>query len=147
MAERERRPTVVTGTVQRDFRERQRDGQLFALYVDDRLAAVVTHAFEAGNYWFETIGDEGRWWVKSLAVIRAWRGKGVGKRVMLESEAVVRDAGASEVFIDCVDAGFLPAYYARLGYEARPQANHLSIRQHVPDGSYEKGVERCLTPR
>lgn len=99
------------------FGQRQRDGQLFALYADDRVAAVVTLAYEANNYWLETIGGEGRWWIKSLAVVRAWRGKGVGQRAMLECETVARDAKAGEVFIDCVDTGFLPPYYAGLGYE------------------------------
>jgi predicted N-acetyltransferase YhbS len=100
------------------FVERQRDGQLFALYDDDRVAAVVTIAFEASNYWLETISNESRWWVKSLAVVRAWHGENIGKCVMLKCETVVRDAGGSEVFIDCVDAGFLPPYYSGLGYEA-----------------------------
>jgi predicted N-acetyltransferase YhbS len=100
------------------FAGRQRDGQLFALYVDDRMAAVVTLAFEANSYWIETIGDQNRWWIKSLAVVRAWRGEGVGKRVMLECESIVLGAGVNEVFIDCVDGGFLPPYYAGLGYEA-----------------------------
>jgi GNAT superfamily N-acetyltransferase len=99
------------------FAERQRGGQLFAFYVDNRVAAVVTLAFESNNYWLETIGEEGRWWVKSLAVVRAWRGTGIGRRVMRECETVVRDAEASNVFIDCVDGGFLPPYYAALGYE------------------------------
>lgn len=125
------------------FAERQRDGQLFALYVDDRVAAVVTIAFEASTYWLETIGNECRWWVKSLAVVRAWRGAGVGKRVMKECEGAVRDAGASEVFLDCVATGFLQAYYAGLGYEALAHKDiTYPYRLHVPDGSHEKGVER-----
>jgi predicted N-acetyltransferase YhbS len=103
------------------FAERQRDGQLFALHVDDRVAAVVTLAFEVNSYWIETIGDQSRWWIKSLAVVRAWRGEGVGKHVMMECEAVVRDARANQVFIDCVDGGFLPPYYAGLGYRAIAQ--------------------------
>jgi predicted N-acetyltransferase YhbS len=36
---------------------------------------------------------------------------------MLECETLIRDAGANEVFIDCVDGGYLPPYYAGLGYE------------------------------
>jgi predicted N-acetyltransferase YhbS len=99
------------------FAERQRDGQLFAFFADDCVAAVVTIAFEANTYWLETIGDEGRWWVKSLAVVRAWRGAEFGKRVMRDCEAVVRNTSATEVFLDCVDTGFLPPYYADLGYE------------------------------
>jgi GNAT superfamily N-acetyltransferase len=100
------------------FAERQRDGQLFALYIDDRIAAVVTLAFEVSSHWIETIGGQSRWWIKSVAVVRAWRGEGVGKRVMLECETIIRDAGAKEAFIDCVDGGFLPPYYAVLGYKA-----------------------------
>lgn len=99
------------------FAERQRDGQLLGFYVDDRIAAVVTLAFEATTYWTEVIGDSRCWWIKSLAVARVWHGAEVGKRVMKECEAMIRDAGASEAFIDCVDTGFLPRYYASLGYE------------------------------
>ena len=106
---------------QETFFDRQRDGQLFALYIDNRVVAIVTLAFESNNYWLEVTGDESRWWIKSLAVVRAWRGEGVGKRVMLECETIVRDAGVSEVFMDCVDTGFLPHYYSSLGYEALAQ--------------------------
>jgi GNAT superfamily N-acetyltransferase len=102
---------------QETFVDRQRDGQLFGLYIDKRMAAVVTIAFEANTYWIEAIGDDSRWWIKSLAVVRDWRGAGIGKRVMQECEAAVRVKGASEVFIDCVDAGFLPNYYEGLNYE------------------------------
>jgi hypothetical protein len=34
------------------------------------------------------------------------------------AKTIVLDAGANEVFIDCVDGGFLPPYYAGIGYEA-----------------------------
>jgi ribosomal protein S18 acetylase RimI-like enzyme len=99
------------------FVELQRRGELFAYYLDDRLAAVVMLAFENSSYWSEEIGVDRRWWIKSLAVARRCRGAGVGKRVMQESEALIRRAGAAEAFLDCVDAGFLPGYYTRLGYE------------------------------
>jgi ribosomal protein S18 acetylase RimI-like enzyme len=102
---------------QETFADRQRDGQLFGLYVDKRMAAVVALAFEPNTYWIEAIGDESRWWIKSLAVVRAWRGAEIGKRAMQECEAAVRAMGAGEVFIDCVDAGFLPNYYEGQGYE------------------------------
>jgi GNAT superfamily N-acetyltransferase len=102
---------------QETFVDRQRDGQLFGLYIDKRMAAVVTLAFEVNTYWIEAIGYDNCWWIKSLAVVRAWRGAGIGKRVMQECEAAVRDMGEGEVFIDCVDAGFLPDYYEGQGYE------------------------------
>ena len=99
------------------FVELQRRGELFAYYLDDRLAAVVTLAFENSTYWSGEIGVDRRWWIKSLAVARRCRGTEVGGRVMQESEALIRRAGAAEAFLDCVDAGFLPDYYTRLGYE------------------------------
>lgn len=103
------------------FARRERDGQLFALWIDNKIAAIVTLAFEISIYWPETIGSDPRWWIKSLAVIRAWRGEGIGQRVMNECESLVRNAGATEVFLDCVSTGFLPPYYAALGYQALAQ--------------------------
>lgn len=103
------------------FMQRQGDGQLFALYLHGRIAAVVTVAFEVNSYWPEAAGAAPQWWIKTLAVARQWSGKGVGPRVLSECEAFIRAAGASEVFLDCVDVGFLPAFYAKLGYEGLRQ--------------------------
>lgn len=99
------------------FTERQRRGELFAHHVNDHIAAVVTLAFENNSYWAENLGEERRWWIKSLAVVRKWHGTGIGEQVMQACETTARHAGATEIFLDCVDAGFLPDYYARLGYE------------------------------
>jgi GNAT superfamily N-acetyltransferase len=103
------------------FVQRQRQGQLFGLYLDDRLAAVVTLAFECSPYWQERLGDENRWWIKTLAVVRDYRGRGLGAHVVHECELLIQASGATEAFLDCVDVGFLPGYYARLGYEALGQ--------------------------
>ncbi len=102
---------------QEAFRECQRKGELFVYRRDDEVAAVVTLARESNPYWPEKLGEEKHWWMKSLAVVRKWHDAGVGKRVMQECEALVRQAGTAEVFLDCVETGFLPAYYAGLGYE------------------------------
>lgn len=100
------------------FARRQRDGQLFALRVENKIAAVVTLAFEPSPYWPEIIGSDPRWWVKSLAVIRTWRGEGIGPQVMTECESFVRNSGANELYLDCVSTGFLPPYYTALGYQS-----------------------------
>ncbi len=50
------------------FLERQRRGELFACHVDQEFAAVVSLAFEASTYWFEELGDDRRWWIKTLVV-------------------------------------------------------------------------------
>lgn len=98
------------------FAQRQRNGELFALRAGNRLVAVVTIAFETNTHWPEILGEDRHWWIKSVAVVREWSGAGVGNQVMAESEALARKTGASEIFLDCVDAGFLPPYYKRLGY-------------------------------
>lgn len=99
------------------FIDRQRRGELFAQHIDGRLAAVVTLVREGISYWEAEIGKDQRWWIKSLAVAREHRSAGVGGRVMQESETFVSNTGAVTVFLDCVDMGFLPGYYLRLGYE------------------------------
>jgi ribosomal protein S18 acetylase RimI-like enzyme len=99
------------------FAKHQRSGELFAYHVHNSPAAVVTLAFEKNSHWSEKIGEGRHWWISALAVSRAYRGAEVGTRVMRQSEALMQSAGASEAFLDCVDAGFLPGYYIRLGYE------------------------------
>lgn len=99
------------------FVERQRRGELFVHFVDGRLSSAVTLAFECSPYWPTQVGEERLWWIKSIAVARRYRGAGVGKRVMQECESVISNVGAAAAFLDCVDVGFLPGYYSRLGYE------------------------------
>ena len=98
------------------FVERQRQGELFAHYIEDRIAAVVTVAFDTNPYWSEEIGGDRSWWIWTLAVARRYSGARVGEQVMQECETRIRGAGAADAFLDCV-AGFLPGYYRRLGYE------------------------------
>ena len=100
------------------FAQRQRDGQLFALRIDNKIAAVVTLAFETSPYWPEITGNDPHWWIKSLVVVRTWRGEGIGPQVMSECEAIVRNSSGSEVYLDCASDGFLPPYYTALGYQS-----------------------------
>ena len=99
------------------FVERHQRGELFALSSDNVLTAIVTVAFEINSYWPEKIGESRRWWIKSLGVARLCHNAGIGRQMMEACERHLRTTGATEVFLDCVDGGFLPAYYARLGYD------------------------------
>ena len=99
------------------FFERHCKGELFALYADDRLAAVVTLAFEVNSYWPEKVSEAPNWWIKSLGVARCFHNAGIGRRMMGECEAHLLKTGAVEVFLDCVDGDFLPGYYTQLGHE------------------------------
>lgn len=96
--------------------ERHQRGELHGCFIDGQLAAVVTLASEESPYWTDELPRVPRWWVKSLAVARRWSGHGIGPRVLSACEDMTRRAAASELYLDCVDTGFLPDYYARLGY-------------------------------
>jgi GNAT superfamily N-acetyltransferase len=97
------------------FQEREREKELFGYFVGGRPGAVVSLACETSPYWPE-LGGEKRWWIKTLAVDRQYRGAGIGAAIMCACEQLVWDDGATDVFLDCVDIGFLPNYYMARGY-------------------------------
>ncbi len=100
-----------------EFQERQARGELFALFFADRMAAIASVAFEADTDWLKYISPDQRWWIKTLAVTRQHGGRALGELVIRKCEGHVARAGGTEAWLECVDTGFLPGYYARLGYE------------------------------
>jgi ribosomal protein S18 acetylase RimI-like enzyme len=98
------------------FAERQAKGELFGYFVEEQLAAVVTIAFETSPYWLREAGSESRWWIKSLAVAPGFRHAGIGVRTLGECERHLLGCGARGAILDCVDAGFLPGYYSKIGF-------------------------------
>lgn len=105
-----------------EFQERQARDELFACFEGGRMAAIVTLALEADADWMQHLGPDKRWWLKSLAVARLHGGKDIGAQVIGECEKHLIGAGATEVYLECVDTGFLPRYYERLGYEVVKRA-------------------------
>jgi hypothetical protein len=105
-----------------EFTERQARGELFALFVAGKMAAMVTLAFEQDGDWQKYLPAGKRWWLKTLTVARTHGGRAVGEEVLRRAEAQLAAAGTQEVYLECVDAGFLPDYYAHLGYEIRQRA-------------------------
>lgn len=104
-----------------EFAERQERGELFGGFSAGRLASTVCLAFENDDDWQQHIGPEKRWWLKTLAVVRAGGGRGVGEWTVRAAETHLAGAGAKELHLECVD-GFLPTYYERLGYEVLRRA-------------------------
>jgi ribosomal protein S18 acetylase RimI-like enzyme len=100
-----------------EFAERQGRGELFAGFADGRMIATVSVAFEEDTDWLAHLSRDKRWWIKTLAVSRADHGQGLGAAVIGKCEAFIRETGPQEVYLECVDAGFLPRYYEQLGYE------------------------------
>jgi ribosomal protein S18 acetylase RimI-like enzyme len=106
-----------------EFRERQARGELFAFFLGGEMRAMVTLAFEQDLDWKKYLTPEKRWWIKSLAVARAHGGRAMGEHLLQRGEAQLAAAGATEAYLECVDTGFLPGYYARLGYEVLQRAD------------------------
>jgi ribosomal protein S18 acetylase RimI-like enzyme len=106
-----------------EFSERQEREELFAYFDGERMLAIVSLAFELDTDWKQHLSPEKRWWIKSLAVSRVHGGRAVGENVIQQCEAHLSAAGATEAWLECVDTGFLPGYYARLGYETVKRAD------------------------
>lgn len=100
-----------------EFQNRQIRGELFASLLESRMAAIVTIALEEDADWSEAVGTGKNWWIKTLATHRAFSRQNLGGRIMRACEAHLIQSGARVVYLECVDYGFLPEYYARLGYE------------------------------
>jgi GNAT superfamily N-acetyltransferase len=99
------------------FSARQARAELFGYFTSQQLEAVVTLADEAPVDWQPEIGASPRFWMKSLAVDRCIGGHGVGSAVIQACETLATQHGYEALWLDCVDAGFLPIYYGRCGYE------------------------------
>jgi GNAT superfamily N-acetyltransferase len=134
------------------FRERQARGELFAGHLESRMAAIVTIAFEEDADWSEVVGPGKNWWIKTLATNRAFRRQNLGGQVMQACETRLIKSGAREVWLECVDAGFLPDYYAQFGYAVikcktitYPSGNTFEVtlmrKDCVPDGPRVSLVE------
>jgi GNAT superfamily N-acetyltransferase len=94
------------------------DGGLwFAVAADgsERTAGAIVLG-EANDY--VPPPDRPELYVQVLLTAPAWRGRGVGARLIEHAFAVGRDRGAEQLRVDCWDCvPALPAQYERLGFE------------------------------
>ncbi|HXM57051.1 MAG TPA: GNAT family N-acetyltransferase [Candidatus Dormibacteraeota bacterium] len=65
-----------------------------------------------------TAHAEGGWEVRRVAVVPAWRGRAVARRLLDAVEADAAARGVPRVWLDAVVERCLPPVYARLGYRA-----------------------------
>jgi len=58
-----------------------------------------------------------RWlYVRHFFVAEAWRGQGVGRRLMARAEAAARERGCVGIYLDTFEAG-AERFYEKLGFE------------------------------
>jgi ribosomal protein S18 acetylase RimI-like enzyme len=99
------------------YQERHLRGENFGYFISGKLCAIVTIANMPMKYWTTQLGDVPRWWISMLTVSASRRGMSIGREVVRAVEEYVHTLNGEEIFLDCVDEkGFLPLYYASLGY-------------------------------
>ena len=99
------------------FDRRQSRGENHGLFIGEDLAVVLSLVQGAPAEWTDVISERETWWLHNLATAQKFRGRRLGAlAVKMACEHLVK-AGVNVVYLDCVAvAGFLPAFYARLGF-------------------------------
>ena len=99
------------------YDSRQKRGENFGLFIGRDLAVVLSLVQGTPAEWADVISEPETWWLHNLAAAQACRGRRLGAlAVKMACEHLV-EAGINAVYLDCVDvAGFLPAFYERLGF-------------------------------
>jgi predicted N-acetyltransferase YhbS len=110
------------------------------------LAAVLSLVQGTPAEWADVIPERETWWLHNLATAQNFRGRRLGEvAVKLACERLVM-AGVNVIYLDCVAvAGFLPAFYERLGFAkiaertiAYPSGNSFPV-------VLMKKIKPCLT--
>jgi ribosomal protein S18 acetylase RimI-like enzyme len=110
---------------QRDiFDRRQERGENYGLFIGGDLAVVLSLVQSTPAEWADVISERETWWLHNLATAQNFRGRRLGEgAVRMACERLVV-AGVNVIYLDCVDvAGFLPAFYERLGFEKVTERN------------------------
>ena len=103
------------------FAKRQLAGEAFAIHIDGVLAGCVFVPFETLGYYGDELKTAPRWWMHTLAIDRAFAGRGVGELAVAAVCDLARERGGDSVWLHCVNdanhAEVISLYYARLGFD------------------------------
>jgi GNAT superfamily N-acetyltransferase len=99
-----------------EFQTRTSEGRNYGLFDGPSLVAVTALSKFSDDHWTDSIGAEPRWWLGALAIRSSVRGRGIGRLTVALAGTEAAAAGATELYLDCVE-GPLPKYYAALGFE------------------------------
>jgi len=96
---------------------RQERGENFGLFLGGELAVVCALVQGTPAEWADCISEPETSWLNNLATAQSFRGRGLGGLAARMACEHLARSGARSVWLDCVDvAGFLPAFYERLGF-------------------------------
>jgi ribosomal protein S18 acetylase RimI-like enzyme len=99
------------------YEQRQLRGENFGYFVGDALAVIVSLARQESADWREETGGQTHWWLKTLATAEEFHGRRLGEQTVAACEMWLRERGEKKLLLDCADAGFLPHFYTRLGFQ------------------------------
>jgi GNAT superfamily N-acetyltransferase len=105
----------VTAYPRELYRQAQERGEVFGLFEDSRLIAVVTLT-GAPPEWSDELRGQDANWISKLAVAPNYHGRGLGRRMAEEALDQLRRQGAQQAWLDC-RKGPLVAFYESLGFE------------------------------
>jgi predicted N-acetyltransferase YhbS len=121
------------------YQKRQENGQNFGLFVDGRLAVVLSLLTLTRTVWSDIIGEKPAIWLSTLATGRDFHGRRLGRGAVMRAVELVKQQGARELYLDCLfgDCGVLPNYYRSLGFEQIARAN-----RNYPLGTFDAVLMR-----
>jgi GNAT superfamily N-acetyltransferase len=105
------------------YTTRQERGENYGLFVADQLVVIVSLGPDTPPEWAEVLTESETWWIHTLAIKSDYHGRGLGALTLQHSLAYLKAQGLSKIYLDCL-AGFLPTYYARLGFTQLSAKNH-----------------------
>lgn len=106
------------------YETRHQRGENYGLFVDGHLAVTLSLSCGTPREWADVVSKPRTWWLQTLATAQNFRGRKLGELTVRIAEAHLVEQQVKDLYLDCVDAaGFLPAFYARLGFVKLEQRN------------------------
>ena len=101
------------------YEKRQQNGFNYGLWVDGKVAGVVSLTDDRPKYWKDELPRTPFVWLTSLATRVKFKGRGLGRRLLECADKHVWEAGMKRICLGCCfGSGFLPRYYSEGGYAA-----------------------------
>jgi GNAT superfamily N-acetyltransferase len=106
-----------------ELEERIAGSELFVIDLDGAPAATFTLLWDDPSFWGER--PPAAAYLHKLAMRPAFRGRGLGARIVEWAERRAAEAGRAYLRLDCKRSnGGIRSYYERLGFEYRGDADH-----------------------
>jgi hypothetical protein len=109
------------------YRERHDRGENHGLFVEGRLAVVMSLSQTVPDWWPDVAPQEPFRWLGTMAESRSNGTSGLGPSALAAAEEYLRPRAVAAIYLDCVRGnGFLPRFYRENAYD------ELEARQMRP---------------